>query len=256
MRTPLLFLLLLTLTAPVAAQQAEPSWDAGRLYLTRADLEVLEERYREVTASPAYSEAIREDANRTLERIRERLVTGDFRVGDRINVQIAGESTVPETLVVAPGPALNVPGFGTIPLEGVLRAELEEHLTREIGRFIRSPRVQASSMIRVSVQGAVGRPGFYVLPATLLVGEVVMAAGGPAGNADLDEIRVERGDEILLTAEAMREALVDGRSLDQLNLQAGDEVFVAPRTFPVLTWTLVRYGLVIASSLFLGVRIF
>ena len=226
----------------------------SRLYLSRAELQTLEAEYVGVVASPGYSPTLREEAARSLERIRQRLAIGDFRVGDRIIVQVRGEDL--QEVAVEPGPAISFPMMGTISLEGVLRNELERHLTDELGRFIQNPSVRASSMIRVLVRGAVGRPGFYVVPATLLLGEVVMMAGGPAGVADLDNIRIERGNRFILSPEVIRPAVVSGRSLDQLNLQAGDEIYVPLRSRSGLGSTLLRYGLIIISSTLLGVRIF
>ena len=240
---------LVGLALPLVAQ--ESSWDTSRLYLSRAELQALEEEYVGVAASPGYSPALREEAIQSLERIRERLRAGDFRVGDRIIVRVREES-LPDTLIVEPGPAVAFPVMGSISLGGVLRAELEEHLTRELGRFIQRPSVRASSMIRVLVQGAVGRPGFYVLPATFLLGEVVMVAGGPSSIADLDNIRIERGDRVILSPEAIRPAVVGGRSLDQLNLQAGDQIYVPPKSRSPVGGLFLRYGLIIASSLLLG----
>ena len=251
---PLLLLLSIVLTAaPAAAQDGFSA--AGRLYLTRGELVAMEAEYGALAESPAYSPALREEAARTLQRIRERLTEGDFREGDRITVTMQEEALSGE-YVVEPGPEIVVPTIGAIPLRGVLRSELEGHITEELDRFLRSPSARASSTIRLRVEGAVGRPGFYVLPATLLLSDVVMAAGGPAGNADLDQMRVERGGQPLLSAETIRPAVAAGRSLDQLNLQAGDEIHVPARTPSILGPMLLRYGLIIGSSLLLGFRIF
>ena len=253
--TPVAVVLVLLALAAVPMAAQETSFDASGLYLSRAELEALAEEYTGAAASTGYSPALRNEAIQNLDRIRERLKDGDFRPGDRLNVQVRGEE-LPDALVVEPGPAITIPLIGSVSLHGILRHELEGYLTRELGRFIQNPDVRARSMIRVLVQGAVGRPGFYVLPANLLLGEVVMAAGGPSRNADLDNIRVERGDRVVLSADAIRPAVVGGRSLDQLNIQAGDEIYVPPRSPSILAPMLIRYGLIIASSLLLGFRLF
>jgi protein involved in polysaccharide export with SLBB domain len=248
----LLVALLVFLPQTSSAQNAQ---DASGLYQSRAQLVELEKEYAGIAASPAYSSALRDEANQTLERIRQRLQNGDFQSGDRIIVQIRGEN-VPDEVVVEAGQLITLPVIGQISLAGVLRAELEEHLIKELGRFIQSPVAQATSTIRLLVQGAVGRPGFYVLPATVLLSDVVMAAGGPAPSADLDNIHIERGDRIVLSPEATRPAVVAGLSLDQLNLQAGDEVQVPVRTTSQIPTLLMRYGLIILSTMLLGYRVF
>ena len=80
--------------------------------------------------------------------------------------------------------------------------------------------------MRLSVQGAVARPGFYVEPADMLVSQALMVAGGPAQNAELDGLRIERGIETLLEGDQLQEELRLGSTLDQLNLQAGDQLLL------------------------------
>src|SRR5438132_5082586 len=83
-----------------------------------------------------------------------------FQVGDRILLHVEGDSTLSDTFTVVTGPALRLPAIGEISLAGVRRADLEAHLTRELGRYINSPVVQARALIRLSVLGEVTRPGF------------------------------------------------------------------------------------------------
>jgi hypothetical protein len=130
----LLVALLVFLPQTSSAQSAQ---DASGLYQSRAQLVELEKEYAGIAASPAYSSALRDEANQTLERIRQRLQNGDFQSGDRIIVQIRGEN-VPDEVVVEAGQLITLPVIGQISLAGVLRAELEEHLIKELGRFIQS----------------------------------------------------------------------------------------------------------------------
>jgi len=82
----------------------------------------------------------------------------------------------------------------------------------------------------VAVLGAVNRPGFYNVPAEFPVTDVVMAAGGPAGNADLKKTTVRRGTEIIVTRKQMENALTTGASVDQLNLVGGDQLLIGERS--------------------------
>ena len=148
------------------------------------------------------------------------------------------------------------PDLGRISLDGVLRSELQPHLSREIGRFIQDPQISTQALVRLSVQGAVARPGFFVAPSTALLGDVIMLAGGPAQNADVTALRIERSGIPLIEGAEMQEALTAGRSLDQLNLLAGDELTVPTRNTTGGIWrTIGRYALIIASTMILGIRI-
>lgn len=198
--------------------------DPGNSVRTRDDLERLVTFYEEVLASPAYSDRMKSEARASVERVRDRLTAGDFRVGDRIVLSVQGEPELPDTVAVETGPQIVLPLFGEIPLAGVLRSEIEPHLTRELSRFINDPVVRAQGLMRLSVQGQVTAPGFYVVPADMLVTDALMVAGGPGPAADLEALRIERGPEPLLTGAAVQEAMREGRTLDQLNMQAGDQI--------------------------------
>lgn len=198
-----------------------------RLQSDRAELTALLAQYDDVALSTAYSEVLRNEGSTRADLVRERLRTGDFRAGDQIALFIEGGGALQwDTLTVEPGPLIDVPTLGPIFLQGVLRSELETHLATEIGRFIQTPRFQARALIRVSVAGDVGRPGFYALPTDLRLSDVVTLAGGATGGADPGRIRVERGQDVLWTVEELLVPVADGRTLDDLGLQPGDRVIL------------------------------
>jgi len=253
------FLLMLAILVPgFLSAQVPPGWDAKTFQMSRAELEELLDRYESVLNSPGYSPELKADAAQSAELIRGRLEQGDFRVGDRIVVRLEGTraGTLPDTLLVEEGPSLDIPNMGVVSLKGVLRSELTDHLTRELGQYIRDPSLTAQSLIRLSVQGAVGTPGFYVFPSEMLLSDVLMMAGGPGPQSDLEDIRVRRGSTELMTGDEVQAALDEGRSLDQLGLQAGDELTVPEK--PQQSWwpQVIRWGVVITSTILLGIRIY
>jgi len=228
--TGLLWLALAAATVAPGAAQSLLGTDPGSSLRTRADLERLLAEYELALASPAYSESVKQGIRSDATLIRSRLEDGDFRVGDRIMLDVQGEAELPDTVTVEPGPAIVLPVFGRISLAGVLRSEIEPHLTQELRRFIREPVVRASGQIRISVQGQVASPGFYAVPASLLLGDALMVAGGPMTSSNIAAIRIERGPVTLLEGEALQEAIRIGWTLDQLNLQAGDQIVVPQRS--------------------------
>ena len=64
-----------------------------------------------------------------LMEIERRLSSGDFSVGDQISLQVIGETSLTSTFTVDPGPSLMLPDMPLISLAGVLRSELDDHLT-------------------------------------------------------------------------------------------------------------------------------
>ena len=220
------------LAAPASSIAQLPlDFDPGRSVRTRADLERLLSDYESALASPAYSESVKRSIRADAERVRSRLRDGDFRVGDRIVIDIQGEPDYPDTVTVQPGPIISLEVFGDVSLAGVLRSEIEPHLYQALGRFIRDPLVRANGLMRISILGAVRGPGFYSIPAETILGDAVMMAGGPSGAQDFDGLRIERAGRVLYEDDAVQAALREGLTLDQLNLQAGDQIVLpAPRT--------------------------
>jgi protein involved in polysaccharide export with SLBB domain len=219
-----LLLILTVVSAPAARAQTPETWDAGRLQLTRGELELLLAKFEEAGRSASYSNEFRLRAKEEADLVRERLRDGDFQVGDQVALSIEGEQGMPVALTVGPGRVLTIPNFGELSLAGVLRSELQEKMHAHIAKYVQSPVLQTRSLIRLAVVGQVGRPGFYVLPAESLLSEAIMAAGGPAPTAEMNKARIERGVQRIWEGKVLHQALSDGRTLDQMSLRSGDQL--------------------------------
>ena len=217
------------LSIPLAAQTPpvqEARLDTRRAQASRLELEASLAAIDTILASPGYSSRIREAKQREAALIRERLSEGDLQVGDQLAITVQNESTYTGTFVVGAGRMLALPGLPGIPLRGVLRSEAEEYITKQLARYIREPSVRVVPSIRLAVLGAVGKQGFYQVPADLLISDAIMAAGGPSGAADPNKSKVLRQATEILTEGDVTEAIVRGATLDQLNLRAGDQILV------------------------------
>lgn len=232
----------LLLTSGSAAGQR--GTDPTGVQLTRAELQEQLQRYEEIAKSSAYGGAERAQAGEEAALIRTRLTEGDLRVGDRIQLTVEGYPDLSNEFSVVAGQMLVLPSLGEVHLGGVLRSELQEHLSHEIGRYIRDPVVRARSLIRLQVLGAVGVQGFYAIPSDVLVSDALMLAGGPAAAADLNKMRIERNRQVIWNSENLRRAMQEGRTLDQLSVRAGDGIIVPAR--PTESWW--RTGLVILAG--------
>ena len=212
--------------------QAPLPVDAGRANATRQELERL--------ADDA------ERAGRAPTAIRARLRDGDFRPGDRIVLAIQGDSALNDTVVVRPGVTLSVLSIPEDTLRGVLRSELQPHLTQWVTRYYKNATVRATPLIRFGVLGEVGRPGYYRLPVDVSIADAIMSAGGPTSRSDMPRTIVRRNARELLSKHAVRDAMVAGVSLDQLGLDAGDELVVSAK--PQRNWmSVVQVGSLITG---------
>jgi len=217
-----LALVALVIGAPVGAQQLA----------SRAEREVLQSRVaRAESAATADSQNAGKKAEWLAEAsaIRARLRDGDFHTGDRISVQVSGEPTMSGTFTTRAGSVLEIPSMPQINLRGVLRSELHETLTREIGRFIKSPEIQTSTQVQVAVMGSVGKPGFYSIAPDAPITDLLMAAGGPTGNTDFTRSQVMRGPTIIADAKRLQQALTNNSTLDDFGMQTGDQIMVGEK---------------------------
>jgi polysaccharide export outer membrane protein len=134
----------------------------------------------------------------------------------------------------------------------VLRSELQPRLTAHLKNYLRDPVVIVRPLLRIGILGNVLHPGYYYTSADLPLTDVLMVAGGPTPDADLTKVSVRRGTEVIMNDRKTRSALTAGRSLDNLHMQAGDEVQVGKRR--ELNWGVIvpsvsaLLGLVIALS--------
>ncbi|MGH7449583.1 MAG: polysaccharide biosynthesis/export family protein [Longimicrobiales bacterium] len=249
-RRILLLLSSLALATSTAAAQSAPIWDPTGLQLTRAELQSLHAEYEAIAASPAYSGKLRDRARAEAALIAQRLEEGDLQIGDRIELIVQGQANLTATFNVVAGRLIVLPDLAQtptqVPLQGVLRSELQAHMQEFIARYIRHPVVHARSLVRLEIMGGVNTPGFYMLPSDMLVSEALMAAGGVGGTGDLDRIRVERGGEVIWDREQVRDAIRAGRTLDQLSIRAGDGIYVGQNTS---RFGLLRNGMAVLSSL-------
>lgn len=219
-------------------QRAEGT-DPRRIYATRATLlEQAEAAERDAAASSGMSDRAKETRRGEAWVLRQRLENGDFLVGDRIVLTVYADSSMSDTLTVLTNRVVQVRGVPALSLAGVLRSELEEHLTSELGKYLRNPRLDAVPLVRVAISGEVARPGFYNVRADLLLADAVMLAGGPTREADLDRSELRRGAEVLFRKKDVSVALSGGVSLDELHLRGGDELFVGARRRMSMTQTL------------------
>ena len=208
--------------------QAQTGTAAGtRAHAQRAELEAAAVRAEQEAAQAGGNAGVRSRKQAEASALRERLRDGDFRVGDRIYVEMRGaEQPFVDTVTVRAGQTVSIAPLPEISLHGVLRSELEAHLKKEIARYVREPQVTAISFVRVSVLGAVGQQGFYTFPADILLTDALMQSGGITPKSDLDRIEVKRGTREIIAEEEARRAIRDGRTLDQLDIRAGDEITV------------------------------
>lgn len=173
--------------------------------------------------------------------IRARLTDGDFQPGDRIILSYFSDIAHTDTLIVRAGRVVDLPGKAVLPLQGVLRSELNDRLTTELLKYVKAQSVTATPLTRIGVLGEVAHPGYFAVRSDIPITEAIMVAGGPTATADIERSVVKRGSSEFRSADATRQAVAKGLTLDQFGLDAGDEIVVGKQRSsfsPVLSATL------------------
>src|SRR2546428_4161073 len=168
-----------------------------------------------------------------------------FQAGDRILLHVERGSALSDTFTVVAGPALRLPNIGEVSLAGERRGDIEAHLTRELGRYINDPVVQARALIRVSVVGEVTRPGYYAVPIDLVLADALMLAGGATKDARVDRLQILRGNASVWNGNALQTAIARGATLDELGMRAGDRIQVPAQRDPESKWRIV--GIIVTT---------
>jgi len=226
-RTGIAAVLAFAVVTPAVAQQPVDE-AARRLLATRPTLEALAHELDSIAGAPHTGGKTRRRAAAEAGHVRSRLEAGDFRAGDRVELEVVGEKDLTDTFTVALGQDLRLPRIGAVPLQGVLRSEIQDQLTTYARRIIRNPEVHARALIRVSVEGEVVKPGFVSVLPEAVVSDVLSAAGGLTKEAKLETAHVTRGGDPLLDGDELRQVLEESRTLDAMGIRSGDH-FIVPR---------------------------
>ena len=223
-RTTLLVAILLfgALGTTVRAQGLPPAGgqrlEAGVDYKTRATLEA--------DATKA------ETQNRASEAwvLRNRLKNGDFNEGDKIIVVMLGllgsRNPNGDTATVRAGRLLPFPQLGDMALEGVLRSELQDKVHEFLSNYVKDASVRVVPLMRLGVLGQVRNPNYFYVPTDILLNDLLGRAGGPNQAADVENMTIRRGSDILWGPADLRTAMSDGLSLERLDLRDGDQLYL------------------------------
>lgn len=183
--------------------------------------------------------------------IRARLEGGDFKVGDRFVMTIVANETRVDTASVRDSLLVSIQSLPDMRLYGVLRAELDEKLNQHVARYIRNASVRSNVLTRIAILGAVRAPGFYYASPDRPVSDILMLAGGPAPEANIGQFELRRGQTVLIATKRSKSLLEAGRTLEQLDVQSGDEFRIPVKR--KVNWGLIIQLFFVASSLFFAV---
>jgi polysaccharide biosynthesis/export protein len=154
-----------------------------------------------------------------------------YKIGpqDVLDISVFQVPDLTRSVQVADTNSINLPLVGTVSTKGKTPQDLERDLAQRLGaRYLQSPQVSVFvreyNSQRVTVEGAVVKPGIYPLQSKTSLLQVIAMAGGPDTNTASDAVlvfRQEGGNRSVARFDL--DAIRDGKTNDPV-MQAGDVV--------------------------------
>jgi protein involved in polysaccharide export with SLBB domain len=157
-----------------------------------------------------------------------------FQPGDAVRIQVWELYQEQATNINLNGDyPINQSGFIIMPLIGEVKVrgltvfELMNTLQEKLREYLHNPYIEVHPLIRLVMQGSFNRPGSYRVDPANSLWDLVAEAGGPAANADLKKMVVERGGKVVI--KDLLQSFENGYSLEEVGVESGDQIIAYPR---------------------------
>jgi protein involved in polysaccharide export with SLBB domain len=157
--------------------------------------------------------------------------------GDTFEVRVFGEKDMSGKYQVAPDGSIMFPFLGKMTVAGLEVSALEQQIAAGLreGNFLVDPQVsimvEETKSKRISVLGAVAKPGTFAIIPGMTVVHAVSNAGGFTPLASKDDTVVTRRVDGKLERHRVAVSDVTRGDAEDFPLRAGDIVFVPERVF-------------------------
>jgi len=162
----------------------------------------------------------------------------NYRLGpdDDLIIDIWGASQATYRQKITPEGNILIPSLGPIYLSGMTIEEATGKITKDLGAIYSGLRYGNSFIkvslgsirsIKVNMVGEISLPGTYTLSSLATVFNALYAADGPTVTGSLRDIRVIRNNKVAARID-LYELLLKGVQQDEIRLEDGDVIFIAP----------------------------
>ncbi|MDO9695377.1 MAG: polysaccharide biosynthesis/export family protein [Candidatus Latescibacteria bacterium] len=153
--------------------------------------------------------------------------------GDVVQLNVLQQPTLDRSLTVRPDGTAVVPLVGEVQIAGLTMREAEQLVREKLRLFNReisdvSLTVMQYNALRVYILGSVANPGSYTFQTAPTLWDVLRAAGGPAPDANLTQVRVvaEGTGETMSSVHDVSGIITGSGTASPVALNAGDTVIV------------------------------
>lgn len=157
--------------------------------------------------------------------------------GDLILVKIWREPDLSDTVQVDNAGLAVFPKLGPIKVTDIRPDSLERLLVRDYSRYLQNPSIRVTVMRRITIWGAVMRPGTYPVDLTMTITDALALAGGATPEGKSDKVELRRG-----SVRRVVDLSGEIRRVGDLSLRSGDQLVVPQRS-----WVSRNPGLIMAA---------
>lgn len=160
-----------------------------------------------------------------------------YKIGafDVVEVTVFQVPELSKTMQVSEAGTINYPLIGEVPVAGKSAREVERTLTSNLGaKYLKDPQVSVFvreyNSQRVTIEGAVARPGIYPIQGSLTLLQVMALAGGLDPVAE-DTLVIFRTKDGRRSAARFNVSQVQGGTIEDPRLEAGDMIVAGKSAF-------------------------
>jgi len=152
-------------------------------------------------------------------------------VGDALLAEVYGATNLSESIAVKSDGSINIPRFGKLQVAGLSLNQAQKKADSFISNKMPGASISLSieniRNIQVVIVGYVQVPGIYTVSGNSTVLSALRVAGGIKNNGSYREILVKRQNKTIANFD-LYDLLLNGNTINNVGLQAGDVVMVNP----------------------------
>ena len=148
-----------------------------------------------------------------------------LRPGDAVRVLVWREPDLSGEFQLDARGYATFPKLGALPMAALHPDSIRPRLLAEYGRYLVNPSIEVVPLRRISVLGAVAKPGLYPVDPTMTLADAVALAGGAAPDGKRDVVELRRGDEVVIAN------LDVATPVSRTPLLSGDQLWVPQKSW-------------------------
>lgn len=169
-----------------------------------------------------------------------------LRPGDMVRLRIWREPDLSGDFPVDQDGVVVFPKIGAQRVTSQSPDQLRERLVAAYRFYLRNPSIDVVLLRRVNIRGAVRQPGLYTVDATTTLADAIALAGGSTPDGDMDRVEILRDGRRIVTR------LSRDKTLAELPIQSGDQIFIPERSWISRNTGIVATVISASVSLFIA----